>query len=85
MREFPTAQHFEQVADEKTLEQKESEARADATLRRFTQLKLKAWKAGFDITARPIMDAEANKHFEAKELSKKENIPTIKFKDRMNE
>jgi hypothetical protein len=75
----PTEQHYEELVDGKTVEQKESERMALATQDRFKNLMIKAWTAGYHITGRPV---DLDKAFQAPELAKKENIPTLKFKDR---
>jgi len=78
----PSSLHYEELVDGKTIAQIESERMADATKDRFNTLMLKAWKAGYHITGRPVIDQDTQKHFTAPDLSKKENIPTLKFKDR---
>ena len=76
---IPMEQHYIEVQDEETLEQKESKRKVKETLQRIRDIKIKGWKQGYIITAKPVFDAESLKHFEAKEFEPHDNVPRVKM------
>lgn len=72
-------QHYIEAQDEKTLEQRESEARVEQTLQRIIDIKIKGWRQGYIIGLRPILDDETLKYFEARVFEPKDNIPRLKM------
>ena len=73
-------QHYTEDQDEtKTFEQRESEKKAEETLQRIIDIKVKGWRNGFLITCKPVLDAETLKHFEAKVFESHDNVPRVKM------